>query len=317
MAYFLIAVATKHNLQRCLENNLAGFTSSINGYWAFTDVDVGDYISFLHGAKVYNLYQVEEKVAIENPDEAGPWEPIKLSSRKYSFPFRLLLKPVRRLSESMIRPEFLYVAENLLLRGGYRKTHFQAGGITLYNVSSMGTPLKENGSRDIEGWKIFTPKISFSKELTNPPRVFPMREVILQSLIRKTLERSVLGDVLEAFEIEENPRDFEVLGEKALPSGHVDLLIKPRHPVGRNPKVLVEVKPGSAGKVDLKQLKAYLKESGPETVGGILIAKSFKKNISEEPNIRFWSYISDGVKKERAYTYEELMNRLKIGEGGT
>ncbi|WP_456423048.1 hypothetical protein [Thermococcus sp.] len=316
MAYFLIAVATKDNLQRCLETNMAGFTSSINGYWAFTDVDVGDYVSFLHGARVYNLYQVEEKVAIENPDEVGPWEPIKLSSRRYSFPFRLLLKPIRRLSESMIRPEFLYVAENLLLRGGYRKTHFQADEITLYNVSSMGVPLKKNGSHDINGWKIFTPKISFSKELTNPPRVFPMREVILQSLIRKTLERGVLGDVLEAFGIEGDPRDFEVLGEKALPSGHVDLLIKPRHPVGRNPKVLVEVKLGNAGKDDLKQLKVYLKESGPETVGGILIAKSFKKNISVDPNIRFWNYIFNGITKERAYTYEELADRLKICEEG-
>ncbi len=40
----------------------------------------------------------------------------------------------------MVRQEFSYVAENLLLRGGYLKTHFQADTITLYNVSEMGTP---------------------------------------------------------------------------------------------------------------------------------------------------------------------------------
>lgn len=312
MAYFLIAVATEDNLQKCVETNLAGFTDSINGYWAFVDVDAGDYVSFLHGARVYNLYRVEKKVAIENPDEMGPWEPIKLSSRKYSFPFRLLLKPVRRLSESMIRPEFSYIAENLLLRGGYRKTHFQADEITLYNVSSLGVPLKKNGSHNVDGWKTFTPKISFSRELASPPRVFPMREIILQSIVRKSIEKRFMRDILDVLGIGGYPDDFEVLGEKALPSGHADLLIKPRHPIGFTPKILVEVKLGDAGRKEVTQLKTYIKEAGDEAVGGILIARSFKRNVPEDPSIIFAGYEFKGVSEEKLYTHEELVDRLKL-----
>jgi len=315
MSYFLIAVATIENLEKCTQMNIAGFTSSINGYWAFVDIDIGDYVSFLHGAKVYNLYRVKKKVAIENPDEVGPWEPIKLpSGRVYSFPFRLLLTPLRELSESMIRPEFSYIAENLLLRGGYRKTHFQADEVTLYNVSGMGTPASEEFHRETPKGREFIPKITFSRELVSPPRVFQMREVILQSLIRKTIERGFLNAMLDTLNINGDPEDFEVLGEKALPSGHVDLLIKPRHPIGKAPRILVEVKLGSAGKEDLEQLKAYIKESGPETVGGVLIAKSFKRNVEEEPNIKFWSYGFGDITRESTYTYEELLGKIRLEE---
>ena len=65
MAYFLIAVATKRNLQLYTEWKMAGFTSSVNGYWAFVDIDRGEYVSFLHGARVYGLYKVTRKIALE------------------------------------------------------------------------------------------------------------------------------------------------------------------------------------------------------------------------------------------------------------
>ncbi|WP_297467222.1 hypothetical protein [Thermococcus sp.] len=315
MAYFLVAVATKENLKKCIETNLAGFTGSVNGYWAFVDIEIGDYISFLHGARIYNLYRVEDKVAIRNPDEIGPWNPIKLSSRrKYSFPFRLLLSPIRQLSESMVRPEFAYIAENLLLRGGYRKTHFQADEVTLHNVSVMGSLLEGEFEKLSHEGIPFMPKIAFSKDLVNPPEVFPMREVILQSLVRKALGREFLRDVLWTFGLEGNPEDFEVLGEKALPSGHVDLLIKPKHPVGIAPKVLIEVKMGSAGNTELGQLRRYLSESGPEAVGGILIARSFKRNIKRVPGIRLWEYKFRGITEDATYTYTELLEKLTLGE---
>ena len=315
MAYFLVAVATKENLKKCIETNLAGFTGSINGYWALVDIEIGDYVSFLHGARVYNLYRVEDKVAIKNPDEIGPWRPIKLpSGREYSFPFRLLLRPIRQLSESMVRPEFAYIAENLLLRGGYRKTHFQADEVTLHNVSVMGNPSEGEFEKLAHEGIPFTPKIAFSKDLVNPPEVFPMREVILQSLLRKALERGFMRNVLETFGLEGNPEDFEVLGEKALPSGHVDLLIKPKHPIGIVPKILIEVKMGSAGNTELGQLGRYISESGPETVGGILIARSFKRNIKRVPGIRLWGYSFRGINQDTTYTYPELLEKLTLEE---
>ena len=62
----------------------------------------------------------------------------KESGRSYHFPFRLKLRQVRAFDEPIVRVEFAYIAENLLLRGGYRKTHFQADLTTLQNVSQMG-----------------------------------------------------------------------------------------------------------------------------------------------------------------------------------
>lgn len=64
----------------------------------------------------------------------------KASSPKevHTFPYRLHLQLLRRFDESLVRQEFRYVAENLLLRGGYAKTHFQADQTTLQNVSQLG-----------------------------------------------------------------------------------------------------------------------------------------------------------------------------------
>jgi len=44
-----------------LQSASAGFTNSIKGLWSFLDIDVGDFISFLYGAIVHNLYRVAGK----------------------------------------------------------------------------------------------------------------------------------------------------------------------------------------------------------------------------------------------------------------
>ena len=71
-AYFLIAVSNRPNLDLCIKYGLAGFTSSNNGGWAFCDVQVGDYISFLYSARAYNLYEVREREAIADADALPP-----------------------------------------------------------------------------------------------------------------------------------------------------------------------------------------------------------------------------------------------------
>ena len=112
----------------------------------------------------------------------------------------------------MIRPEFAYVAENLLLRGGYRKTHFQADTITLYNVSTMGSVFTGKcQSLDLNG-DTFTPKIVFRREKENIPEKFYFHELILQSLLRKKLNEKI-GEVLNYFNLNNKPQD-EILGEK-------------------------------------------------------------------------------------------------------
>jgi len=119
--YFLVSVSNRKNLKPCEKYALAGFTNSVNGLWTFLDIDEGDFISFLYGARVYNLYRVLRKEAFKNADKLLPWPPVtfKMSGKTYYFPFRLSLKQERVLNEPMVRPEFAYVAENLLLRGGY------------------------------------------------------------------------------------------------------------------------------------------------------------------------------------------------------
>ncbi len=140
-SYFLISVSTRENLELCIRYGLAGFLGGQSGAWTFCEIENADFVSFLYGARAHNLYRVDKREALKNSELLPPWKPLtfKESGRTYSFPFRLHLHPFRVFTEPLVRAEFSYVAENLLLRGGYRKTHFQADQTTLQSVSEMGT----------------------------------------------------------------------------------------------------------------------------------------------------------------------------------
>ena len=318
-AYYLVSVSNKRNLDLCLKYAMAGFTSSINGLWTFLEIERDDYISFLYGARVFNLYRVVRKVAYKNANNLPPWPSVtfKMSGKTYYFPFRLYLKEERILNEPMVRPEFAYVAENLLLRGGYRKTHFQGDTVTFYNISSMGTP----SNRKNEQLKIveeeFVPEIVFKRENASPPEKFYFRELILQSLIKRFLlsnRGGILNAILEYFKIKEPYYMFEVLGEKALPEGYVDIFIKNKHPKAFSEELVVEVKTGKIGKTDIEQLQSYIKELGSECKGGILVGKAFPKNVIEfhPENIQLIRHEFSNIDLNSFYTYEELFNILKL-----
>jgi len=311
--YFLISLSNRENLELCIKYSLAGFTNSINGLWTFFDIDVGDYVSFLYGARVRNLYKVTKKVAYKNAENLPPWPPITFrSKRTYYFPFRLFLKQEREFNEPMVRPEFSYVAENLLLRGGYRKTHFQADTITFYNVSEMGTVF-DGETKHLElNAETFEPKIVFRRENQMIPEKFYFRELILQSLVRRKIQDSILKDALEFFGVDSTPEEFEVLGEKALPEGYVDIFIKLRHPRGTNKYLPVEVKTGKAQRKDLEQLRGYINEFSNETVGGILIAKDFPKSVLDNPKILPVKYYFKDIDSSEDYSYEELLKMLTL-----
>ena len=312
--YFLISVSNRQNLTLCIKYAMAGFTNSINGLWTFLDISEGDYISFLYGARAKNLYRVIKKVAYKNAENLPPWPPVtfKMSGNTYYFPFRLFLKQEREFDEPMVRPEFSYVAENLLLRGGYRKTHFQADTITFYNVSEMGKPFYgETETINLES-EVFEPKIVFKREFQRIPEKFYFKELILQSLIRRKIKSMVLSEILEHFKVEEPVDDFEVLGEKALPEGFADIFIKQKHPVGKNKYLLVEVKTGKASKRDFAQLKGYIEEFGSESIGGVLIAKNFPKSTSYGPQILPVKYSFKNLDKSSEYTYQQLLNLLQL-----
>ena len=189
-SYFLISVSTRENLELCVKHGLAGFPSGESGAWTFCEVQEGDFVTFLYGAKAHNLYVVAGREAIVDAEFVPPWKPLtfKESGKTYSFPFRLHLMPVRAFIEPIVRNEFFYVAENLLLRGGYRKTHFQADQTTLQQVSEMGTRADSSVvPLSSPEYATFTLRFTRNSALIKIPETFRFRETILQSAIRRHL----------------------------------------------------------------------------------------------------------------------------------
>jgi len=325
MAYFLLSVSNRKNLELCIEYALAGFTDSVSGLWTFVDIEEGDFVSFLYGARVFHLYQVERKEALKGADTIGPWPSLtfRMSGRTYCFPFRLYLHPVREFTESMVRPEFAYVAENLLLRGSYRKTHFQADRTTLQAVSQMGDLYRKPVKIfDAGNHETFTPCITWEKTLESPPETFLFKELLLQSLIRQHLSRKEnLQELLNSSGLEDlQAESFEVLGEKALSEGHIDILIKDLSPVGCSRKIVVETKLSKARPEDVNQLRAYTMEMGEECRAGILIARDFSRKVremSESLGIRCFIYSFELPSNTEKYSFEELQKglRLRAAEG--
>ena len=316
--YFLIAVSTRENLERCRAHRMAGFPGSLPGFWAFVDIQVGDFVSFLYGARVYDLYRVVEKVAGRGPDpetESLPWTPLRFrSGRVYTFPFRLLLRRVRRLEEPIARAEFAYVAENLLLRGGYRKTHIQADALTLGYVSRMGEPVEaDRNTWDLPpGWRPFAPRIHLEerRSFQGTPEVWPFQELILQALLRHKIKQEQ-EPLRRMYDL---PSDLalEVLGEKALPQGYVDILIKPAQPQGRHFVIPVEVKARKASLGDVEQLRLYRRELGSESLPGLLIARAFPRSVKKAGDVYSVSYSLKVQGEPRALTLEEMLQALSL-----
>jgi hypothetical protein len=223
------------------------------------------------------------------------------------------LEPLRRFEESIVKPEFAYIAENLLLRGGYRKTHFQADQTTLQYVSQIPEVFRGKIKRlKLPAYKTFAPKFVRSKK-TNPPEIFQFKEVILQSLLRQYLSNGKLGELFKLIGRDDlEYKDFEVLGEKALTQGIVDILIKDSKPKGFNRQLVVEVKLGKASNKDVEQLKGYMKEIGQECIAGILIAESISQKIRPSSNIYHFIYKFEGLDLKQPHTFEELLSSLRI-----
>lgn len=314
-SYFFIAISTHENLELCQKYALAGFPNTINGAWTYSEINVGDFITFLYGARAHNLYKVIEKEAIVNAENLPPWKQLhfKDSGKIVYFPFRLYLEQIRQLEEPLARPEFYYIAENLLQRGGYWKTHFQADQTTLSNVSAMGLVFK--GKTDnllLPSHENFKSKFVRAKK-GKPPEIYQFKELILQSLIRQhiSLPQNLdlfLGNIGLS---SQKSVEFEVLGEKALAEGHIDILIKEVHPKGKTKQIILEIKSQSAGVDDVEQLKKYIKDIGEECMAGVLIASKFARNLKEDKNLHFMKYAIETDLKE-PHSFDELLAAIRI-----
>ena len=113
-------------------------------------------------------------------------------------------------------------------------------------------------------------------------------------------------------------KDFEVLGEKAFPEGHVYIFIKDKHPRGMSRKIVVEVKKGPARKKYLSQLLAYIQEIKEECLGGVLICSKFPSNIlkqiKEIRNVPIvpLTYRFEGLEEDKNYTFKELLQMIRL-----
>jgi len=315
--YYFIAVSTRVNLDLCMKYGLSGFTNSKNGFWAFVDIKEEDFVSFVYGARAYNLYKVAKKIAIENAENLPPWTNItfKESGKTYYFPFRFELNLIREFSEPIVRYEFAYIAENLLLRGGYAKTHFQGDQTTLQNVSSMGKKFEGNVER-IKYANItqFNPKLTFDKNQVKIPYIYKLEEIFLQSIIKhKLYNKSDLIKFLKDTRFDEVLNlNFEVLSEKALMQGLVDILLKESIPIGTSKQIVIEIKTNEATLKDIKQVENYVKELGNECVGGILIAKDFQKKLfPNNSSIKLVGYKFENLEKE-VYDFEDLIKSANL-----
>jgi hypothetical protein len=318
VAYFLIAVSNRENLDLCLRYGLAGFTSSGSGLWTYVDINEGDFVSFLYGARVFNLYEVSGKAAYVDADQLPPWPPVTFqpSGRTYYFPFRAQLRPIRILEEQLVRTEFAYVAENLLLRGGYRKTHFQADQTTLQAVSQLGQ-LSTGGCEalDVDGAREFTPLLTNDKSRVHAPETFLFRELFLQAMLRSYLAtHDNLAALLEGTGLGNTDANaLEVLSEKAFPEGHIDLLVKEATPMGISRKVVIEVKRRAGVKADVQQLARYRATLGAECVGAILISTAPSKrtrDFAREEGVALREYVLDFPPDPTPFP--ELSTRLTI-----
>lgn len=317
-SYFLISVSTRKNLELCIEHGLAGFPGGEGGAWTFCEIAEGDYVSFLYGARAHNLYQVSKRQALRDAEHLPPpWEPLRSKDRVIYFPFRLHLQPIRVFDEPLVRAEFAYMAENLLQRGGYNKTHFQADQTTLQGVSEMGT--RAEGSvmgLPLPEYTTFTLRFTRSREFMKTPETCGFQERILQSAIRRHLmHEDNLQTLLNQLNLKETQAGaLEILGEKGLPEGHIDLLLKERVPLGSALEIPIEVKTKRAQPKDLSQLRGYMGELAGECPIAILIAADFSKPVVREAPDAGISLVrySLGADLKRTPTFEEIYERLTL-----
>lgn len=117
----------------------------------------------------------------------------------------------------------------------------------------------------------------------------------MQSLVRQYLcYNENLTKFLSEFGVAQASAEiFEVLGEKAFPEGHVDILVKEATPIGVTRKIIIEVKTSAATRQDLNQLKTYTEEIGDECIAAVLIARDFSPSIikmAKDKQIKLVSY---------------------------
>lgn len=175
---------------------------------------------------------------------------------------------------------------------------------------------KEKTSPEIGERETFTLQFVGGRENANPPEVRQLVEKILQSLLRRHLSgQGVLTNFLEKAGLEDlKNRKLEVLGERALERGYVDLLVKEAEPQGTSRQIAIEVKTNSVRNEDVEQVMSYMDELGAECVAGALIGSRIARNVETPPNydINLWKYKFNKINTEEPHVFGELLSEIQI-----
>jgi len=123
-------------------------------------------------------------------------------------------------------------------------------------------------------------------------------------LIRRKINESTLGEILEALGVNIPADKFEVLGEKLCQRicRYFTLI---RTPIATNKYILAEVKTGKIQKKELNQINGYASEFDGDSAGAMMIAKEFPKTIPQESRVLFIKYSFGQIDRSAEYTYEE------------
>jgi len=168
----------------------------------------------------------------------------------------------------------------------------------------------------LPGYNTFTLRFTRTQQLINMPETCRFKEPILQSAIRRhlmnpnNLQTFLTGLALPM----ESPEGLEVLGEMAIPLGHIDILLKQRAPLGSTFKVPIEVKTKRAHPDDIAQLRGYMDELRDDCQSGVLIASDFAKACAQKAlssGVRLIRYTLNSDLNQ-AVTFEEIFQGLAL-----
>ncbi len=193
------------------------------------------------------------------------------------------------------------------------KTHFQADQTTLQNVSELGGLFDGNVDVLDLTYETFAPEFTLDKKKQD---ILKLQELIIQSAIRQNIsEENTMKKFLNMINVTDlDSRNLEVLGEKALPQGHVDILIKEATPTGMSKKIVIETKI-KATKADLEQVKSYVEELDKECISGILIASNFQKKLIEitsTQNLKLIKYSLDKLEGKEKFSFDDLKENIEF-----
>lgn len=186
----------------------------------------------------------------------------------------------------------------------------------LQSVSQMGALFGASLQQlSLPPHKTFIPSFTRNPKHVRHPEVSRFQETILQSAIRQYLrDEKNLGAFLKNLNLAGATADsLEVLGEKALPQGYIDLFLKQRVPIGSGLKLPLEVKLGRAQPDDVDQLREYMNELMEESPSGILVAAEFSKRLPEtsESGVKLVRY-SLKIDLKEPVSFDEIRNGLVL-----